>query len=110
MGWIHLIIVPTQALIYQSWAPKLQEASLLDVGQYYAYSKTEGPVMITTYASAISHPELIERAEAVVLDEVHHLGARSALIRLLPRLKQKEYMFWAFQRSRKEKIRLTPFF
>ncbi len=48
--------------------------------------------MITTYASAISHPELIERAEAVVLDEVHHLGARSALIRLLPRLKQKEYV------------------
>jgi superfamily II DNA or RNA helicase len=92
LGVQTLIVVPTQALIYQSWAPKLQDAGLLDVGQYYAYSKTEGPVMITTYASAISHPELIERAEAVVLDEVHHLGARTALVRLLPRLKEKEFV------------------
>jgi len=92
LGLDTLIVVPTQALIYQSWAPKLQDAGLLDVGQYYAYSKTEGPVMITTYASAISHPELIESAEAVVLDEVHHLGARTALIRLLPRLKEKEFV------------------
>ena len=87
-----LIIVPTQALIYQSWAPKLQEAGLLDVGQYYAYSKTEGPVIVTTYASATSHPELIQNADAVVLDEVHHLGARTALRRILPLLTFKEYV------------------
>ncbi|MFI5422074.1 MAG: DEAD/DEAH box helicase, partial [Nitrososphaerales archaeon] len=87
-----LIVVPTQALIYQSWAPKLQEAGLLEVGEYYAYAKTEGPVMITTYSSATSHPELIERADAVVMDEIHHLGARTALLRLLPRLAEKEYV------------------
>lgn len=87
-----LIIVPTQALIFQSWAPKLQESGLLDIGEYYAYSKTTGPVVITTYSSATSHPELVERADAVVLDEIHHLGARTALIRLLPRLKKKEYV------------------
>jgi superfamily II DNA or RNA helicase len=87
-----LIIVPTQALIFQSWAPKLQEAGLLEVGEYYAYSKTSGPVMITTYSSATSHPELVERAEAVVLDEIHHLGARTALVRILPRLKKKDYV------------------
>lgn len=92
LGLQTLIIVPTQALIFQSWAPKLQEAGLLDVGQYYAYSKSSGPVVITTYSSATSHPELIDRAEAVVLDEVHHLGARSALSRILPRLKDKEYV------------------
>ena len=73
-----LIIVPTQALIYQSWAPKLQDAGLLDVGQFYAYSKQEGSTVITTYSSAVSHPELLEKAEAVVLDEVHHLGAQTA--------------------------------
>lgn len=87
-----LIIVPTQALIFQSWAPKLQEAGLLDVGQYYAFAKQEGRTMITTYSSAVSHPELLERADAVVLDEVHHLGAQSALVRLLPKLKGKEYV------------------
>lgn len=87
-----LIIVPTQALIYQSWAPKLQDAGLLDVGQFYAYSKQEGSTVITTYASAVSHPELLEKAEAVVLDEVHHLGAQTALLRLLPKLKEKEYV------------------
>jgi superfamily II DNA or RNA helicase len=87
-----LIIVPTQALIYQSWAPKLQDAGLLEVGQYYAYAKSEGPVMITTYSSAISHPELMDNADAVVLDEVHHLGARTALRRLLPVLQEKEYV------------------
>ncbi len=92
VGLDTLIIVPTQALIYQSWLPKLQDAGLTDVGQYYAYSKTAGPVMITTYNSASSHPELIERAQAVVLDEIHHLGARTALLRLLPRLKEKEYV------------------
>ncbi len=92
LGLQTLIIVPTQALIYQSWAPKLQEAGLLEVGQYYAYAKTSGPVLITTYSSATSHPELIERADAVVLDEVHHLGARTALLRILPRLKEKEYV------------------
>jgi len=87
-----LIVVPTQALIFQSWAPKLQEAGLLEVGQYYAYAKSSGPVVITTYSSATSHPELVERAEAVVLDEIHHLGARTALLKLLPRLKTKEYV------------------
>ena len=87
-----LIIVPTQALIFQSWAPKLQEAQLLDVGQYYAYAKEEGKTMITTYSSAVSHPELLDMAEAVILDEVHHLGAQTALLRLLPRLKRKEYV------------------
>lgn len=87
-----LIIVPTQALIFQSWAPKLQEAHLLDVGQYYAYSKQEGKTMITTYSSALSHPELLEKADVVVLDEIHHLGAQSALLRLLPKLSEKEYV------------------
>ena len=92
LGVDTLIIVPTQALIFQSWAPKLQNAGLLDIGQYYAYSKSPGPVVITTYSSATSHPELVERVEAVVLDEIHHLGARAALLRLLPRLKKKEYV------------------
>ena len=92
VGKTALIIVPTQALIYQSWAPKLQDAGLLEVGQYYAYAKSSGPVMITTYSSATSHPELIERAEAVILDEIHHLGAQVALNRLLPVIKEKEYV------------------
>jgi len=92
LGVDTLIIVPTQALIFQSWAPKLQDAGLLDIGQYYAYSKSPGPVVITTYSSATSHPELVERVKAVVLDEIHHLGARAALLRLLPRLKKKEYV------------------
>lgn len=87
-----LIVVPTQALIFQSWVPKLQDARLLDVGQYYAYAKQEGKIMITTYSSAVSHPDLLARAEAVVLDEVHHLGAQTALERLLPKLKAKEYI------------------
>jgi superfamily II DNA or RNA helicase len=87
-----LIIVPTQALIYQSWVPKLQEAGLMDVGQYYAYAKTSGPVMITTYSSVMSHPDLIEKAQAIVLDEIHHLGASTALRRILPAVKSKEFV------------------
>ena len=92
VGKQTLIVVPTQALIYQSWVPKLQEEGLIDVGEYYAYSKKEGPVIVTTYSSAMSHPELIENADAIVMDEIHHLGARTALLRLLPRLAEKEYV------------------
>jgi superfamily II DNA or RNA helicase len=87
-----LIIVPTQALIYQSWAPKLREAGLLDVGEYYSYSKLRGETMITTYSSALSHPELVTNARAIVLDEIHHLGAQIALMRLLPEVKKKEFV------------------
>ncbi len=92
IGKDSLVIVPTQALIYQSWTPKLESYGFENVGQYYAYAKKFGPVTITTFSSAISHPELIDSAEAVVVDEIHHLGAAQALIRLLPQLKQKEYV------------------
>jgi superfamily II DNA or RNA helicase len=97
MAWLKaiamdaLVIVPTQALIYQSWAPKL-EAQGFDVGRYYAYAKNFGPVTVTTFASAISHPELIDSVDVVVVDEIHHLGARTALLRILPKLKEKEYV------------------
>ena len=87
-----LIIVPTQALIFQSWGPKLRESGLLDIGEYYAYSKHEGSTVITTYSSAMSRPELLGRAKAVVLDEIHHLGAQTAIARLLPMLKTKEFV------------------
>ncbi len=49
-------------------------------------------MVITTYSSATTHPELIEKAGAVVLDEIHHLGARTALLKILPRLRDKEYV------------------
>jgi superfamily II DNA or RNA helicase len=87
-----LIIVPTQALIYQAWTPKLQAYGFSDVGQYYAFAKVFGPVTVTTFSSAVSHPELLDAVDVVVLDEVHHLGAKTALKRLLPKLKQKEYV------------------
>ena len=87
-----LIIVPTQALIYQAWGPKLDQYGLLEAGQYYAYSKTFGKVTLTTYASATSHPDLLDRVDTVIVDEIHHLGAQGALRRLLPKLKQKEYV------------------
>ncbi|MGI0090645.1 MAG: DEAD/DEAH box helicase [Nitrososphaerales archaeon] len=94
IGKESLIIVPTQALIYQSWTPKLVEFGFDHVGQYYAFTKRFGdPVTVTTFASAMMHPNLIiDSAKAVVVDEIHHLGARGALARLLPKLKQKEYV------------------
>jgi superfamily II DNA or RNA helicase len=92
IGKDALIIVPTQALIYQSWTPKLEEYGFEKVGQYYAYAKKFGPVTVTTFSSATSHPELIDLAEAVVVDEIHHLGASQALSKLLPKLKEKEYV------------------
>lgn len=64
----------------------------MDIAQYYAYLKQEGRTRVTTYSSAVSHPEFLENAEVVVLDEVHHLGARTALRRLLPVLKEKQYV------------------
>ena len=87
-----LIIVPTQALIYQVWSPRLEEYGFEDVGQFYAFAKKFGPVTVTTFASATAHPQLLDSAEAVVVDEIHHLGAYTALTRLLPKLKQKEYV------------------
>lgn len=94
IGTDALIIVPRQALIYQSWTPKLVESGYRNVGQYYAFVKQmRDPVTITTFASAIMRPNLLlDRVHAVVVDEVHHLGARGALRRLLPKLKQKEYV------------------
>ena len=92
IGKDALVIVPTQALIYQSWSPKLEEYGFGDVGQYYAFAKKFGPVTLTTFASAVSHPELLDSIDVVVVDEVHHLGARTALIRLLPKLKEKEFV------------------
>jgi superfamily II DNA or RNA helicase len=87
-----LVIVPTQALIYQAWAPKLEQYGFGDVGQYYAVAKRFGPVTITTFASAVSHPSIIDSVDVVIVDEIHHLGARTALIRLLPKLKEKEFV------------------
>lgn len=87
-----LIIVPTQALIYQSWTPKLESYGFENVGQYYAYAKKFGPVTVTTFSSAVSHPELLDSVEVIVVDEIHHLGAARALLKLLPKLKQKEYV------------------
>lgn len=87
-----LVIVPTQALIYQAWTPKLEAYGFSDVGQYYAFAKVFGPVTVTTFSSAVSHPELLDSVEAVVVDEIHHLGARTALKRLLPKLAEKEYV------------------
>jgi superfamily II DNA or RNA helicase len=92
IGKESLIIVPTQALIYQSWTPKLEEYGFENVGQYYAYAKRFGPITVTTFSSATSHPEMLDLAEAVVVDEIHHLGASLALSRLLPKLKEKEYV------------------
>ncbi|MDH2902201.1 MAG: DEAD/DEAH box helicase [archaeon] len=92
IGKNSLIIVPTQALIYQSWTPKLQDYGFENVGEYYAYAKKFGPVTVTTFSSATSHPELVDSAEAIVVDEIHHLGASQALSRLLPKLKEKEYV------------------
>ncbi len=92
IGKQSLVIVPTQALIYQAWTPKLENYGFSDVGQYYAFAKTFGPVTVTTFSSAISHPELFDSVDAVVVDEIHHLGASQALNRLLPKLKEKEYV------------------
>ena len=92
IGVPSLIIVPTQALIFQSWSPKLRDSGLPNIGEYYAFSKHEGDIMITTYSSAISRLELLDRTKAVVLDEIHHLGAQTAIIRLLPMLKKKEFV------------------
>jgi len=87
-----LIIVPTQALIYQAWAPKLEKYGLAEVGQFYAYAKIFGKTTLTTFSSATSHPDLLDRVDTAVVDEIHHLGAQSALLRLLPKLKEKEYV------------------
>ncbi len=87
-----LVIVPTQALVHQAWAPKLEKYGFEDVGEYYAYGKRLGNVTITTFASAMIHPELIENAGAVIVDEIHHLGSRLALQRILPKLMEKEYV------------------
>lgn len=87
-----LIIVPTQALIYQAWSPKLEQYGFENVGEYYAFAKKFGPVTITTFSSALSHPELVDAFDVVVVDEVHHLGAKTALFRLLPKLKEKEFV------------------
>ena len=94
IGRSALVIVPTQALIYQSWTPKLLDGGYERVGQYYAYvKKFSDPITITTFASAILRPNLVlDRVDAVVVDEVHHLGSRAALARLLPKLKEKEYV------------------
>ncbi|MHB1909568.1 MAG: DEAD/DEAH box helicase [Nitrososphaerales archaeon] len=98
MAWLEqlakdsLVIVPTQALIYQTWTPKLIEYGFGDVGQYYAYAKKFGPVTVTTFASVIAHPDLLDSVEVVVIDEIHHLGAYQALKKLLPKLKDKEYV------------------
>ncbi len=92
IGKDALVIVPTQALIYQAWSPKLEEYGFGDVGQYYAFAKTFGPVTVITFASAVSHPELLDSVDVVVVDEIHHLGSRTALLRLLPKLKEKEFV------------------
>jgi superfamily II DNA or RNA helicase len=98
MAWLDkvgteaLVIVPTQALIYQSWAPKLTKYGFRDVGTYYACAKRFGSITLTTFSSAMSHPDLIDSVDTVVVDEIHHLGARAALMRLLPKLKEKEFV------------------
>jgi superfamily II DNA or RNA helicase len=94
VGKEALIIVPTQAVIYQSWTPKLLGSVYKSIGQYYAYvKKMREPISVTTFASAIMRTSLLlDHVDAVVVYEVHHLGARKSLAKLLPKLKDKEYV------------------
>ena len=70
-----LILVPTRVLLAQ-WARVLGEAAQELIGEYGDGSRSEGPITVATFASALLHMETLgNRFDLLVVDEVHHFGS-----------------------------------
>jgi len=82
-----LIVVPTVPLLKQ-WKKRLEEYVTPRAGVYYGGAKKIRFYTVTTYQSLSRRPELAERFDLVVFDEVHHLAAPSysRILNHLPRM------------------------
>jgi superfamily II DNA or RNA helicase len=70
-----LILVPTRVLLAQ-WSKILGEAAREPVGEYGDGSRSERPITVATFASALLHMETLgNRFDLLVVDEVHHFGS-----------------------------------
>ena len=82
-----LIVVPTVPLLRQ-WKERLEEYVTPRAGVYYGDAKKIRYYTVTTYQSLCRRPELAEKFDLVVFDEVHHLAAPSysKILDHLPRM------------------------
>ena len=69
-----VIVVPTIAILKTVWLRRLREAGFgFSVGVFYGQEKQFTPILITTYHSAVRHPEILDRYPFIIYDECHHL-------------------------------------
>ncbi len=63
-----VILVPTKALIDQSWVPRLRGAGIRP-GVWFGEEHTVSPVIVATYQSLFRDPQLIRNYPFIVADE-----------------------------------------
>jgi superfamily II DNA or RNA helicase len=70
-----LCLVPTRVLLTQ-WVATLRDAGFGPVGEYGDGRRTEQPITVATYASALRNVEVLgNRFDLLIVDEVHHFGS-----------------------------------
>jgi superfamily II DNA or RNA helicase len=70
-----LVLVPTRVLLAQ-WSKILGEATHEPIGEYGDGNRSERPLTVATFASALLHMETLgNRFDLLVVDEVHHFGS-----------------------------------
>ena len=74
-GLRTLCLAPTRVLMAQ-WARMLGEATSGPIGEYGDGRRSEQPITVATFASALRNVETLgNRFDMLVVDEVHHFGS-----------------------------------
>ena len=75
LGEPTLVICPTERIL-KMWRERLREKFGLTATAYYGGEKRLGRITISIYNTiAIHHPEIVDRFNFIVLDEVHHVAS-----------------------------------
>jgi superfamily II DNA or RNA helicase len=70
-----LCLVPTRVLMTQ-WVKTLSDVAHAPIGEYGDGRRTEHPITVATFASAIRNVETLgNRFDLLIIDEVHHFGS-----------------------------------
>jgi superfamily II DNA or RNA helicase len=80
-----IILVPRIVLIEQNYRRLVRYGIQPDkIGRFFGEQKDIREITISTYQSAIAHPDILERGDMIVLDEVHL--ARAAIARPISKI------------------------
>ena len=76
LGYPALIVVPTERLL-KTWDRRIRRIIRVPASPYYGKEKRIGRITISIYNTVASNLWLLKHFKLVILDEIHHAGARS---------------------------------